>query len=148
MLPMTTVTIATFTHPRISSGIRRVSDIGIGSLTTVMRAGITRDTNSAAGPASIGCMPARIHGRLGKAPIFRIMRRVPRFPNNKVDTFVSCVGAGVHCPTSTGRGNARKHIAIRFIISGSNDVGRPGLLHSMSGSVGTRTLHLVDDVPG
>lgn len=59
MLPLTTVTIATFTHPRVSNGISMVSTIGIGSFIRVMKAGIPRGGIRILGSAIGGSTPGR-----------------------------------------------------------------------------------------
>lgn len=162
MLPLTTVAMATFTHPRVSRGTTRVSTIGIGSLATVMRAGKTRGVPSTRdammGPAivptplAIGSAIGAGRGRTiviavssGRSTLSSV-RRVPRFPNN-ARTLGRCLSGGVGCPTRTGRGNARKHIVMRFMMSRGKGIASPGVTHDMSPSLSTRTLQLVRGVP-
>lgn len=115
----------------------------------------------ARGGARIGCTPVRdgvsrviminCTPRRTACPrrmaIFRIMRGVPRCPNN-VSTVVRFVNGGVGCPMTTRGTGVRKEIIVRFVISGRKGVVYPEMVHNTSPLLSTRTVHLAAVVPG
>lgn len=79
--------------------------------------------------------------------MFRIIRGVPRFPNN-MEGVGRFVGDRLHCPIVTRRGKARNRIVTRFMVRTSNALSSLGVIGDMSPLLSTRTVHIVGRVPG
>lgn len=132
--------------PPRTPGMRRILRVIRGS--TGMRRATVRTSRRANRTIRIGCIPMRIRRRRPRRRrVFRIMRRVPRFPKN-VTRYLGFLNGGVGCPAVSRRGNIRNGIVIRFIIGGSNSVISPIIIHDMSPCLSGRTLHMVGAVPG
>lgn len=153
-LPLTTLLVVidgvrTITHAAGGVTTRIVRTMSTGAKRTMPRIRTPRMTplpRRSAG--AIACGKGMISGSALSGPVFRMIRRVPRFPSKNVSTLVRCLDGGVGCPRTTVGGNARKQTAIRFMIRGSNDVAGMGVLHNVSPRLGGRTMHMVDTVPG
>lgn len=142
-----------FATPIVGGSRRIESRSRVGDRARLARAGITVSVTSIGNGSrrrngsvtSLGRIIARTRPR--PRGIFSVMRRVPRFPNNRTRV-VRFVDGGVGCPAVTRRGNARKHMAYRFIMNTSNGIHSIGILENMSPCLSGRTIHIVVSVPG
>lgn len=147
--------MATFTHPRVSRGMRRVSTIGIGSLTRVIRRGILESArgilrsamgisrnSDGTGIDTRGHTTGAGNGR--RLIIFRIIRRVPRCPNN-VGTLCGCLRGGAG-DSSIGKGT-KNDIVINFAMSRDKGMGSIQTLRSSRPVLAGRTREVIDRVP-
>lgn len=97
------------------------------------------------------CNPGRSSGTgtasTGSNATLGMTRMVPGFPK-KVPNLVRCLTEGVGCPAVTRGGGRRNEIVLRVVINGSKDVSGVGMLHDVSPLLSTRTVHMIDAVPG
>lgn len=134
-----------------------ISCVGVGAGRLAVARGLVRGVGSlgiclrkrvAAGARRIIMMNCKNNRRTSsRIPIFRIIRRVPRFPNN-VKRYLGFLKGGVGCPIRTRGTKMRKGIVMRFMIRGSNGVTGPGIIEDVSPSLSNRTVQIVSVVPG